>query len=322
VVEETMNSRGLTIAVVVLAALTGVLYWSQHRKPSEDAAAPSASTAPVILKVSTPEVTALEIKSKGAEPVSLKKTEAGTWVITEPKSYPADQDAVTGVLASLSALNADRVVEEKAADRKQYGLDQPAVELDITQKGRGTQQLLIGDDTPAGGDAYAALASDPKIFTIASYNKGSLNKGLSDLRDKTLISLNPDKVSRVELLEKGRTIEFDRTKDGWQILKPSSAAADSDALNELVRTLSGAKMDLAASDAPAQFTHGAPVATAKLTGDAGTQILDVRKNKSNFYAKSSLLDGTYKVDSSTGQALEKKLEDFQQKKPPAPVEKK
>jgi hypothetical protein len=317
-----MNSRGLTIAVVVLAALTGVLYWSQHRKPTEDAAASPANAAPVILKVSSPDVTALEIKSKGAEPVSLEKSKTGQWQITGPKSYLADQDAVSSVLASLSVLNADRVVDDKAADRKPYGLDAPAVELDITQKGQGTRQLLIGDDTPAGGDAYAALASDPKVFTIASYNKSSLNKGLNDLRDKTLISLNPDKVSRVELVQKGRTIEFDRTKDGWQILKPSSMAADSDAVNELVRTVSGAKMDLAASDAPAQFAHGTPVATAKLTGDVGTQTLDVRKNKTDFYAKASLVDGTYKVDSSIGQALDKKLEDFEQKKQPPTTEKK
>ncbi|MGC2403517.1 MAG: DUF4340 domain-containing protein [Acidobacteriaceae bacterium] len=311
-----MNSRGLTIAVVVLAALTGVLYWSQHRKPAEDTAALSSNATPVVLRISAPDVTALEIKSKGAEPVSLKKTDSGKWEISEPKPYPADQDAVTAMLASLSVLNGDRVVEEKAADRKQYGLDAPAVELDITQKGKGTRRLLIGDDTPAGGDAYAALASEPKVFAVASYNKSSLNKGLNDLRDKTLISLNPDKVSRVALLQKGRTIEFDRTKDGWQILKPSSAAADSDAVNELVRTVSGAKMDLAASDAPAQFAHGTPVATAKLTGDAGTQTLDVRKNKTDFYAKSSLVDGTYKVDSSVGQALDKKFADFEQKKQP------
>ena len=46
-----MNFRGLMVAVVVLAILGGVLYWSQHRKPPEDNAATSASATPVILKV-------------------------------------------------------------------------------------------------------------------------------------------------------------------------------------------------------------------------------------------------------------------------------
>ncbi len=64
-----MNFRGLIIAVVVLGALAGVLYWSQHRKPPE--AAVPASTTPVILKVNAAAVTQLTIKQK--TPVTLEK---------------------------------------------------------------------------------------------------------------------------------------------------------------------------------------------------------------------------------------------------------
>ena len=94
--------------------------------------------------------------------------------------------------------------------------------------------MLLGDDTPAGGDVYAALATDPRVFTVASYKKTSLAKSLNDLRDKSLLTLSADKVSRVELLKKGGNLEFDRTKDGWQILKPSPSPADSSAVNALV----------------------------------------------------------------------------------------
>ncbi len=213
------------------------------------------------------------------------------------------------MLSTLSGLNADRVVEDKAADRKQYGLDPPSVEVDIAGK-----QLLLGDETPAGGDVYAALAGDPRIFTIASYSKTSLDKSLNDLRDKSLLTLSPDKVSRVEVLKKPEEIEFDRTKDGWQMLKPKPSPADTFAVNDLVRSLTGAKMDLSsASDAAADFARGTPVATAKLTGDAGVQTLEVHKNKTDYYAKSSVVAGTYKVDSAVGQALDKKPDDFQSK---------
>ena len=74
-------------------------------------------------------------------------------------------------------------------------------------------------------------------------------------------------------------------------------------------------MDLSAtSDAAAEFARATPVATAKLTGDTGTQTLEVRKNKDDYYAKSSAVDGAYKVDSSVGQALDKKVDDFRSKK--------
>jgi Domain of unknown function (DUF4340) len=307
-----MNFRGLIVAVVVLATLGGVLYWSQHRTPAAETAALPASTAPVILKVNPADVTQLVIRQK--EPVTLKKTN-GKWQITEPKLYPADQESVAGVLSTLSGLNADRVVEEKTSDRKQYGLDPAQVELDISGK-NGTQQLLLGDDTPAGGDVYAALATDPRVFTIVSYQKSSLAKSLNDLRDRSLLTLSSDKVSRVELLKKGEDLEFDRTKDGWQILKPSSSPADSSAVNALVSTLTNARMDLSTTtDAAAAFARATPLATAKVTGDAGVQTLEVRKNKDDYFAKSSTVDGFYKVDSSLGPALDKKIDDFRQKTP-------
>jgi hypothetical protein len=314
VVEETMNFRGLSVAVVVLAALAGVLYWSGHRKAPEENAAVSATAAPMILKIDPANTTQLVIKQKGSDPVTLEKA-AGTWQITGPKPYPADQNAVAGMLSTLSALSADRLVADKGANLSPYGLAAPAVELDITGKGHPTQQLLLGDDTPAGGDTYAALAADPKVFTVASYNKSSLNKNLNDLRDKSLITLNADKVSRVELLKKGQDIEFDRTKDGWQILKPKSSPAESSAVNELIRTLTSARMDLGATgNAAAEFARATGVGTAKLTGDTGVQTLEVRKNKDDYYAKSSAAEGTYKVDSGLGQALDKKLDDFVSKK--------
>jgi hypothetical protein len=307
-VEETMNFRGLIVAVVVLGALGGLLYWSQHRKPPEEVA--PATTATVILKVNAADVNQLTIKEK--TPVSVEKAD-GKWQITQPSPYPADQEAVAGLLSTLSGVNADRVVEDKASDRKQYGLDPPAVEVDIAGKGHATQQLLLGDETPAGGDVYAALAGDPRVFTIASFSKTSLNKSLNDLRDKSLLTLSSDKVSRVEVLKKPEEIEFDRTKDGWQMLKPKPSPADSSAVNDLVRTLTGAKMDLSAGDAAAEFARGTPVAIAKLTGDTGVQTLEVRKSKTDYYVKSSAVAGSYKVDSALGQALEKKPEDFQSK---------
>src|SRR5580693_8257975 len=107
-----MKGHGLIIAVIILAVLAGVLYWSQHRTPPAESAAVSPAT-PVILKVDPSAVTQLVLKQKGSDPVTLKKTE-GKWEITEPRPYRADQEAVAGVLSTLSALSADRVVEDKA----------------------------------------------------------------------------------------------------------------------------------------------------------------------------------------------------------------
>ena len=58
----------------------------------------------------------------------------------------------------------------------------------------------------------------------------------------------------------------------------------------------------------------APLQTVKVTDSSGTQSLDVRKVKDDYYAKSSVVAGVFKVPSDLGKEIEKPLEDFRNKK--------
>ena len=90
-------------------------------------------------------------------------------------------------------------------------------------------------------------------------------------------------------------------------------------VEDLIRKLGDAKMDLSASDddqkkAAAAFNAGTAVATAKLTDTSGTEEFQVRKSKDNYYAKSNAVEGVYKVTSDLGTALDKTVDDFRNKK--------
>ncbi len=315
-----MKFRGLIIAVAVLLVLGGLLYWSNHRKPPAQSVAASSTTSPAILKIDPSAIQQVTLTRKDNAPVALDRQAADAWRITEPKPFNADSDAVSGMLSTLSSLTADRVVEDKASDLKQYGLDQPSLQVQIELKDHKERQLLFGDDTPTGGDVYAMLQGDPKVYTIAGYNKTSVDKGANDLRDKRLVTIAPDKVSRVDVRKKGEEIEFARIKDGWQILKPEPSRADSFAVDEFVRTVADARMDLTGGSGEeknqpaAEFAKAAPVATIALTGDQGTQTLTVRKDKQDYYAQSSAVEGAYKVGTNVGTSFDKGLDDFRNKK--------
>ncbi len=309
-----MQTRGLYVATAVLIIMGGLWYWSQHRKPAEDTTKSSAETPPTILKLDQNSITRVELTKKGSSPVILEKT--SDWRITAPKPLRADQSAVSSLLGTLATLNSERLVDTKASNPSQYGLATPALQVDVTEKDNKSQKLLIGDDTPTGGAVYAMLAGDPRVFTIASYTKTSLDKSLNDLRDKRLITLAADKISRVELLKKSQDIEFGRNQDAWQILKPKPLRADSTQVGDLVRQLTEAKMDTSsagAADAASAFAKATPVAVAKVTDECGTQQLEIRKAKNDYYAKSSVVEGAFKVDSALGKAVEKNLDDFRNK---------
>jgi hypothetical protein len=313
-----MKIRGLLIAAVIFAVLAGALYWSDHRKSSAEAAKPNGDSAPAILKLDENSITKLELKKKDAPAILLAKNGA-EWKINEPKSFAADQSAVSGIVSSVASLNSERLVDDKSSDLQRYGLSQPSFELDVTGKDNKTQRLLLGDDTPAGSAVYAALAGDPRVFTIAGYTRSSLEKGLNDLRDKRLVTVNADKISRVEIAGKNGDIEFGRNKDEWQILKPKPMRADSDAVSELVRKLTDARMDITDSAATAKeastaFGRGAHVVTISVTGESSTQKLQIRKSKESYYAQSSVIDEAYKIGSDLAAAVDKKVEDFRNKK--------
>jgi Domain of unknown function (DUF4340) len=313
-----MKIRGLLIAVAVFVVLAGTLYWSDHHKPSTSVEA-SADSPPPILHLDEGAITQLEIKKKDAPPIVLVKPASGSWQITQPKSLGADQSTVSSTLSTLSSLDSERLVEDRASDLKRYGLDSPALQVNVTGKDNKTQNLLIGDDTPTGAAVYAMLAGQLRVFTMASYNKSSLDKSLDDLRDKRLLTIPADKMSRIELMRKSQEIELGRNQDAWQILKPRPLRADNVQVTELATKLAGARMELGSSSAdPAQsaaaFAHATPLATAKITAPSGTQQIEVRKGKDDYYAKSSVVEGIYRVGADLGHAVEESLDDFRNKK--------
>jgi hypothetical protein len=311
-----MRFLGLAIAVVVLAALSGVLYWSNHRKPATDTSVVNANAAPVILNDSAAAITTLTVKPKSEPAVSLTKAGSDTWQITAPKDVAADQDSVTQLLGYLSPLKAERVVSENGSNLGAFGLAQPTVELDITEKNHAAQKLLVGDDTPTGDAAYAMVEGDPRVFTVLSYDKSGLNKGLESLRDKRLMNLTLDKIHQIDLTHGGESLEFLHKGSDWQIEKPGPYRADPMAAGTLADTLSTTQMNLnqpTGQAADAAFARGSLVATVDVMGPAGKQTLEVKKDKDNYYAQSSYAQGIYQVDASLATELTKKLEDFRDK---------
>ena len=313
-----MRLRGLMIATVVMVALAAGVYFSNKQKSAE-AAKPPADASPKILALTDSEVSKVDLKKKDAPETVLEKNNAGKWQLTAPKQFLADQEAAGQLVTAASTVASDRVVEDKASDVSAYGLKAPSLEVDITTKAGKTSKLKIGDDTPTNSGAYAMLEGDPRVFTVASYVKSGLDKSVNDLRDKRLLTFDQDKLSRVELVAKKQDMEFGRDKDQWQIVKPKPLRADGLQVEELIRKLKDAKMDLTVSDEDAKkaasgFASGTPVATVKATDASGTQQLEVRKNKDDYYAKSSAVDGVHKVTADLGTGLDKGLDDFRNKK--------
>src|SRR6267143_4132173 len=311
-----MKSKGLLTASFLLLVLSAVIWWSNKKTATADKT-PVETTTVKLLSLPEDQIQDVDIKKRSCEIVRLERNDS-KWVIAGPEPLRADADAVSSMLSTVSSLSSDRTVEEKASNPEQYGLAPAAIELYITDKNKKTTKLLVGDDTPAGTAVYAAIAGDARVFALSSYKKNSFDKSTNDLRDKRLLPFDADKVSSIELTAKKQTIAFGRGKDDWQIVKPKPFRADRSQVEELLRALRDVKMDLRGSEdekkAAAAFEAGTPFATVQVTDVSGTQELQVRKNKDDYYAKSSAVAGVHKISSGSGTGLDKGIDDFRNKK--------
>ena len=310
-----MKPKGLLVAVAVLAILGCLVWWSNKKQAAAGKA--STDTTTKILAIPDDQFQEIKVKKLTGEVQDLHRVN-GKWQLTQPVQLSADADTVGTMVSSLSSLSADKIIEDKAADLQPYGLQMPTLDITVVKKDGKSSQVLIGDDTPTGSGAYAKLAADARVFTVTSFVKSSLDKTPTDLRDKRLLTFDSDKLTRVELQAKGQPVEFGKNNQNeWQILKPRPLRADGSQVETLITKLKDAKMDLAGAqlDIARSFAAAAKVATAVVTDANGNQTIEVRRDKDkNCYAKSSAVEGTYKVASDLGDAFDKNVDDFRNKK--------
>ncbi len=315
-----MKPRNLLIAAVILLALSGAVWWS--KKHPEAAQSASTSTAPPstkVIDVPDSQLQSITLKRKDGSLVTVERKN-NKWAITQPQAFATDQDAVASLASALSPVTADDLVEDKTTDFSKYGLATPVLNVIVQTKKGKTDQFEFGDDVPTGSLVYARLANSPKVYALSSSVKTSLDKTANDLRDKRLLTFDTNNLTRIDLASGKSEVEFGKSNgNDWQIIKPQQYRADNFQVEELLRKLADAKIDLSASadtaaKLNASYSAATPIATAKLADASGTQTLDVRKSKDEYYGRSSATPGTYKISNELGKELEKKPEDFRNKK--------
>jgi hypothetical protein len=315
-----MKMRQLLVATVVLAALAATLYWSNHRKPASDSVSASSSTSNAkVISLTQDDVNKLEVKKKDGDDVVLNRSGASNWKITSPKPLVADQESVSTILYNLSPMDGGTLIDDKATDLKQFGLADPEAQVSATGKDGKTHIILIGDETPTGDAAYVMVSGESKVYSVAKNTKTNLDKGLKDLRDKRLMPVDFDKLTSVEINGAKLHLTFGSDDGKWTVRSPANLRGDTSKMETIIEKLRTSTMDPGTSDADLKkaaslFASGAPVAAVKATDAAGSQELQIRKTSGGYYAKTTAMEGAYKVPNELGDAVNKDAEDFREKR--------
>jgi hypothetical protein len=163
------------------------------------------------------------------------------------------------------------------------------------------------------------VSGESKVYSIPKNTKTNLDKSLNDLRDKRLMPVDFDKLTSVEINGGKLHLRFASDDGQWTVRSPANLRGDTSKMEGIIEKLRTATMDPSAPEADTKkaaslFASGTPIAAIKATDASGTQELQVRKAGDAYYAKTSAMDGAYKVPNELGDAINKDAEDFREKR--------
>ena len=150
------------------------------------------------------------------------------WRITRPVALRADNETVSEFLGKLAGQKVREFVAEAPARRDLYGLERPVrVTIHSGQdKDRVSRTLLLGKVDPAKKGVYAMRAGEPSVMLLPEDVYTQVPKNVGVLRNKMLVELERDKVTRLEIQSPKGTVTVGRDEGPWKIVAPEVLPAD------------------------------------------------------------------------------------------------
>lgn len=312
-----MKGLKSTIALVfVLAGLGAYIYFVTWRQPASD----TGKKLDKVFAVDSAKIEEIRLTTASGDMATAKK-EGGAWKLTEPVQAPADEAEVNGVATALATADVVRVVDENAANLNDYGLSNPRIAVSFKAAGDADyRHLYIGDKTPTGQDLFARRGDEKKVFLISSFQESALGKSAFDLRDKSILKVDREKVDGLDLTAGAQTVTIAKDGTEWKLTRPVQARADYGTVEGLIGRLQSARMkSIVADEAGAadlkKYGLDKPQATVNLNAGSAkaTLLLGGKADDNTLYARDASRPLVVTVESSLLDDVKKGADDFRRK---------
>jgi len=305
------SAKPLAILVAVLLGLGAYIYFVDSEKE-----AGSGEARPKVFDVAADKIAELTVRS-GGERTVLRKAD-GQWQVVEPLQVKADEAEVSGITSSLASAENVRVVEEAPGDVSTFGLAEPRVEVGFRLDGeKEFRHLRLGDKTATQSEIYASRGGK-QVFLVPAYLESSFAKSTFDLREKSVLAFERDKVDRVEVEAPGQSLTVVKAGSEWRLEKPVQAPADYGTVESLVGRIQTAQMKAIAAQQAAdlkQFGLDKPEATITFSAGSARASLAIggKDADGNHYARDASRPLVFTVEAGLLEELKKPAGDLRNK---------
>lgn len=208
----------ITLAVIVVvcgAGYLGLRAWNDSQSEADDTV--------YITQLSDP--TALSVTNQYGG-FAFTKGEEG-WTRDDDSDFPTDQDALDDLAGQAGKLAAVRTIADPE-DLSSYGLNEPTMEVNLTDED-GTQVKLLIGSTLDSGDYYAKLDGSDTVYTIASTLPEALDIQVDELIALAQFpSLSEDNIQSVTWTSGDSTVTLVKEETESESTEDSSSDSSSD----------------------------------------------------------------------------------------------
>jgi Domain of unknown function (DUF4340) len=179
-----------------------------------------------VLAFDQKDVTGLEIVTRD-DTIAVEQAD-GRWRLTRPRALPADADTIRDFLDKLRGARVKEFVAEAPPSLALFGLDQPVRVAVNTgrDKDRATKTLLFGRADSAKKGVYAMRAGESAVLLIPDEAWTAVPKNVAVLRDKAVVEVDRDKVTRIEIESPKGSVTLAQENGRWKITGPEALPAD------------------------------------------------------------------------------------------------
>lgn len=208
----------ITLAVIVVvcgAGYLGLRAWNDSQSEADDTV--------YITQLSDP--TALSVTNQYGG-FAFTKGEEG-WTRDDDSDFPTDQDALDDLADQAGKLAAVRTIADPE-DLSSYGLDEPTMEVNLTDED-GTQVKLLIGSTLDSGDYYAKLDGSDTVYTIASTLPTALDIQVDELIALAQFpSISEDNIQSVTWTSGDSTVTLVKEETESEAAEDSSSDSSAD----------------------------------------------------------------------------------------------
>ena len=303
-----------TLILLLLAAVIGAGVYFLEIKPGKPRDETPDESKPAFA-FKRDDISSISITRAG-QTVNVEDKD-GKWAITQPLTAQANQSAVDSLVSSLTLAKIERSLLPSGDDMKSFGLEEPAVTVEIKLKSGETQTLKLGAKDFSGLSAYAQVGDSKEVSLVPASVLTNSDKSLGDLRDKAILGVSQFDIKSISITNEHGPLSLAKDGGDWALKKPFEAGVDSTNINAFLNEITSAQAEDFASETAddlARYGLDNPKITLSAQlNDGSEKTVSVGIRDENHYLKASMRPEIVKISSSLYDKLNIKASELRNK---------